>query len=223
VSGDALVRLRGAPTTLLCDALRATGRDPARFVIAGLPPLAGGPGPVIGPAITTRYEPTGETVTPDDVRRFVFDPVDGARPGEVWVVATGSDRLLSMMGDIVALRCRRVGLAAAVIDGGCRDLAALETLGFPVFARGPCPYGPFGVLRPVGANIPVVCRGVEVQPGDLVAADRDGVVVLPPDVALQVADLWPARAAREARARAQVGEGARLSAAYPLTLSPPRT
>jgi regulator of RNase E activity RraA len=223
VTGDVLARLRGAPTPLLCDALRTTGREPARFAITGLAPLAGGPGPVIGPAITTWYEPSAETATSDDVRRFVFDPIEAARPGDVWVVATGSDQILSMMGDIVALRCCQVGLAAAVIDGGCRDLAALEALGFPVFARGPCPYGPFSVLRPVGANVPVVCRGVPVSPGDLVAADRDGVVVLPPDVAAQVADAWPERAAREAQARAQVTRGVPLAAAYPVAPSRPRT
>jgi regulator of RNase E activity RraA len=222
VTEQVLTGLRGAPTTLLCDALRATGRDPARFVITGLAPLAGGPGPVIGPAITTRYEPSGEPVMPEDVRRFVFDPIDAGRPGEVWVVGTGSDRVLSMVGDILALRCRQRGLAAAVIDGGARDLAALDALGFPVFARGACPHGPFGVLRPVGANVPVVCRGVEVRPGDLVAADRDGVIVLPGDVAAEVARAWPERAAREARARAQVAEGAPLSAAYPLIPPVPR-
>jgi 5-oxopent-3-ene-1,2,5-tricarboxylate decarboxylase/2-hydroxyhepta-2,4-diene-1,7-dioate isomerase len=222
VTGDVLARLRGASTTLLCDALRATGGEPARFVIARLPPLAGGPGPVIGPAITTRYEPSGEMATADDVRRFVFDPIDSGQPGEVWVVATESDQILSMMGDIVALRCRQVGLAAAVIDGGCRDLAALEAVGFPVFARGPCPYGPFSVLRPVGANVPVVCGGVTVNPGDLVAADRDGVVVLSPDVAAQVADAWPARAAREAHARTQVAQGVPLAAVYSYSVTPSR-
>ena len=222
MTANVLARLRGAPTTLLCDALRAVGREPARFAITGLPPLAGGPGPVIGPAITTRYEPSAETATADDVRRFGFDPIEAGRPGDVWVVATGSDEILSMMGDIVALRCRQIGLAAAVVDGGCRDLAALEAVGFPVFARGVCPYGPFSVLRPVGANVPVVCRGVPVSPGDLVAADRDGVVVLPPDVAALVADAWPARAAREAEARAQVARGTPLAAAYPVTPSRPR-
>jgi 4-hydroxy-4-methyl-2-oxoglutarate aldolase len=161
-------------------------------------------------------------MTPEDVRRFVFDPIDAGRPGEVWVVATESDRIVTMMGDIIALRCRQRGLAAAVIDGGCRDLAALDALGFPVFARGPCPHGPSGVLRPVGANVPVVCRGVPVRPGDLVAADRDGVVVLPGDVAAEVARVWPARAAREARARAQVTEGGSLAAAYPLAPPLPR-
>ena len=214
--------LRGAPTTLLCDALRASGRDPAGFVISGLPPLVAVSGTVIGPAITTRYEPSGERATQEDVRRFVFDLIDAGRAGDVWVVATGSDLVLSMMGDIVALRCQQRGLAAAVIDGGCRDLAAIDALGFPVFARGPCPYGPFGAMRLVGANVPVVCRGVAVRPGDLVAADRDGVVVLPPDVAADVAPLWRERAAKEARARAQVAAGAPLSVAYPLTSLEPR-
>src|SRR5262249_22319437 len=182
----------------------------------------GGAGPVIGPAITIRYEPSGELMTPEAVRRFVFEPIDAARPGEVWVVGTESDRILSMMGDIIALRCRQRGLAAAVIDGGCRDLAALDALGFPVFARGACPHGPGGVLRPVGANVPILCRGVRVRPGDLVAADRDGVVVLPADVAPEVAHAWPERAAKEARARAQVAEGAPLAVAYPLTSPRPR-
>ena len=128
-----------------------------------------------------------------------------------------------MMGDIVALRCRQVGLAAAVIDGGCRDLAALEALGFPVFARGPCPYGPFSVTAARRGERPGRLPGCARSPGDLVAADRDGVVVLPPDVAAQVADAWPERAAREAQARAQVVRGVPLAAAYPVTPSRPRT
>ena len=80
-----------------------------------------------------------------------------------------------MFGDIIVLACERQGLAGLVTDGGCRDLDPMERLGVPVFARGTCLYGPSGVIRPVAANVPIVCGGVEVVPGDVIAADVDGV------------------------------------------------
>jgi len=77
------------------------------------------------------------------------------------------------------LPSKRNGMAGAVTDNGCRDLQTFRDIDFPVYARGAVPYGPSDVARPVAANVPVICGGVEVRPGDKIAADSDGVIVVP--------------------------------------------
>jgi regulator of RNase E activity RraA len=76
--------------------------------------------------------------------------------------------------------------SGAVIDGGVRDVSYLQKLGFPVFALGIVPSTSVTHYRFAGSNIPVVCDGVAVSPGDFIAADQDGVVVVPHASAAQV-------------------------------------
>ena len=71
------------------------------------------------------------------------------------------------------------GYVGAVVDGGVRDVAQLKRIGFPVYALGPVPSTSIGHYKFGGANIPMLCDGVQVQPGDIIAADQDGVVVVP--------------------------------------------
>jgi regulator of RNase E activity RraA len=76
--------------------------------------------------------------------------------------------------------------SGAVIDGGVRDTAYLRKIGFPVFALGEVPSTSVGHYRFAGSNIPVVCDGVTVSPGDIVTADSDGVVIVPRASAAEV-------------------------------------
>ena len=78
------------------------------------------------------------------------------------------------------------GFAGAVVDGGVRDLPQLKRLGFPVYALGPVPSTSIGHYRFGGVNVPVLCDGVQVTPGDIVVADQDGVVVVPKASAAEV-------------------------------------
>jgi regulator of RNase E activity RraA len=71
------------------------------------------------------------------------------------------------------------GYVGAVVDGGVRDVAQLKRIGFPVYALGPVPSTSVGHYKFAGGNIPLLCDGVQVEPGDIVAADPDGVVVVP--------------------------------------------
>ena len=119
-----------------------------------------------------------------------------------------------MFGDIIVLACERQGLAGLVTDGGCRDLDPMERLGVPVFARGTCLYGPSGVIRPVAANVPIVCGGVEVVPGDVIAADVDGVLVIPSAVVPEVARLRAELDTKEEETRHLIEEGGSLRASY---------
>ena len=76
--------------------------------------------------------------------------------------------------------------AGAVIDGGCRDVIEIESMGFPVFTKGIAPTNSVGRYINVGKNIPVTCGGVAVAPGDIIIGDSDGVVVVPQQFALDV-------------------------------------
>lgn len=95
----------------------------------------------------------------------------------VMVVEDGVD--IAGMGGLMGTAMYAREFAGAVIDGGVRDTAYLKKIGFPVYALGIVPSTSIHHYRFGGANIPVVCDGVEVKAGDIIAADQDGVVVVP--------------------------------------------
>lgn len=208
--------LRGANASLLCDALGRLGHDVRKLAMsrAGVRPMFPVAGTVIGPAVTTRYEPARAPATIDDIRRYVFDPADEAPSGAVWVTSSGTDEVLSMFGDIIVLACQQRGLAGLVTDGGCRDLAAIEAIGLPVFARDVCLYGPGSVIRPTAANVPVICAGVEVRPGDIIVADVDGVLVVPRVAVDDVVRVRQELEQHEGETRRLIEQGGSLRASY---------
>jgi regulator of RNase E activity RraA len=95
----------------------------------------------------------------------------------VMVVEDGAD--IAGMGGLMGTAMAAREFSGAVIDGGVRDVVYLRKIGFPVYALGIVPSTSVHHYRFAGSNIPVVCDGVEVKPGDIVAADADGVVVVP--------------------------------------------
>lgn len=95
----------------------------------------------------------------------------------VMVVEDGED--IAGMGGLMGTAMAARGYAGAVIDGGVRDVAYLRKIGFPVFATGIVPSTSVHHYRFAGAQIPLVCNGVAVNPGDIVVADSDGVAVVP--------------------------------------------
>jgi regulator of RNase E activity RraA len=102
----------------------------------------------------------------------------------VMVVEDGAD--IAGMGGLMGTAMAARNFSGAVIDGGVRDVAYLQKIGFPVFAQGVVPSTSISHYRFAGANIPVVCDGVSVSPADIVVADADGVAVVPRAEALQV-------------------------------------
>jgi len=123
-----------------------------------------------GPAFTLRCWPADNLT--------IHRAVEMAGHGDVLVIDGGSGRDTALIGDILVYAARLRGVAGIVLQGLVRDSAALAAQGLPVFSSGATARGP--VKETIGAlQVPIQCGGVLVRPGDLVAGDDDGVVVVP--------------------------------------------
>ena len=171
-----------SPTTL-ADAL---SRE--QVMDSGIRPLWQGMPRVAGPAYPVRC-PAGDNL-------MLHAAIYRAPPGTVIVVEAG-DSDYAVAGGNVCLVAQRRGIAAFVVDGVIRDLAEVREHGFPVFARGVIPIP--GAKDAIGVlNGPIRCGGIQVQPGDIVVAGEEGIVVVPADRAAAVLQVAEARAAKEA-------------------------
>lgn len=133
-----------------------------------------GKGGVVGPACTVKVYP-GDNL-------MVHKALDIAQPGDVIVIDAGASTLNGIVGDLICTKAQHRGVAGFVIDGLFRDFDEVAELGFPVFARGVTPIGPLH-RGPGEINFPISCGGIVVNPGDLVCADENGVVIVRRDCA----------------------------------------
>jgi 4-hydroxy-4-methyl-2-oxoglutarate aldolase len=128
------------------------------------------------------------------------------RPGDVVIVALSAENTDGLFGELLATSYRARGARGLVIEAGCRDVAELHAMSFPVWSRAISAKGT--VKATVGSvNIPVVCGGALIHPGDVVAADDDGIVVIPRAAASQVADAAATREQKEDANRKRLAAG----------------
>jgi len=112
--------------------------------------------------------------------------IDQGGANSVYVMTVEDGQDIAGMGGLMGTAMAARDFSGAVIDGGVRDTAYLRKIGFPVYATGIVPSTSVHHYRFAGANIPVTCNGVTVNPGDIVVADSDGVVVVPKEHAAEI-------------------------------------
>ena len=132
--------------------------------------------------------------------------VEVCQPGDIMVVGCTADNTDGMFGELLATSLRARGVRGLVIDAGCRDVRAITEMGFPVWSRAISARGT--VKASLGAvNLPIVCAGIAIAPGDVVVGDDDGVVIVPRKTAAAVAKAGREREAKEAESRKRLAAG----------------
>jgi len=144
-------------------------------------------GQVVGRALTALVRPAPpEKATPALSTKHSVGIIDNARPGEVAVIVVEDGLDVAGIGGLMATAAKSREMAGAIVDGGARDIGEIRALGLPVYSRSVIPSSTVGRYATVGNQMPVMCAGVMVKPGDIIVAGEDGVVRVPQEKAAEV-------------------------------------
>lgn len=219
LSNETREHLRQAGTPNVANRLLRRGLR--NVVMHGVSPLKRDQPKLIGEAFTLRFIPAREDL--DSMKNYGLESnlhrraIEECPPGEVLVIDAFDDTRASAMGDMMARRLAHRGAAGVVTNGGFRDADGILGTGLPCYHRQPAvPATPIH-LHPVALNEPVGVGGVAVYPGDVIFGDADGVVVIPADLAAEVAAEAADDAAYEVFAAEKIAEGRTLFDVFPAT------
>ena len=196
-SRELMTRFAGLGTGPICDALGRFGA--LDYQIKPLDPQM----QLVGTALTVWTRPCDNLA--------VYKALELAQPGDVLVIATENYTNNTIWGELTTLIARALGIAGMITDGTVRDAQAIRASGLPVFARGLTPNSPLK-HGPGKINVPIICGGAAVHPGDIIVGDADGVVVVPVARAEEVLEQVAAIEKKEAAIRAEIASGSTFPA-----------
>jgi regulator of RNase E activity RraA len=183
-------KLKRVSTPTLATALYKRGLR--QQFIQDVQPLSPMKESMVGEAFTLRYMPAREDLNPLTAFRDRSHPqrkaVEECPPGAVFVIDSRKDARAASAGGILITRLMVRGAAGVVTDGGFRDSAEIASLGFPAFHSRPSAPTNLTLHQAIEINGPIGCGDAPVFPGDVVVGDADGVIIIPADIADEIAD-----------------------------------
>jgi regulator of RNase E activity RraA len=219
-SKDLIKRLEGIGSATASGELRKLGIKAA--VIDGLTSFVPGKS-VVGPAITLQYMPKREDQFPEGEYRDPESQVHRhalyhVQSGDIIVVDGRGEISSGVFGEMMLTFLKGKGGLGIVIDGAIRDYGDSKELGLGMWMKGVTPYSHTQTVQfPYAYNVPIDCAGTLVMPGDIIIADDDGAVVVPAQLAEQLAEVGGEHAEWEVFVRIKLAEGGDLRKYYPMT------
>ena len=190
-------------------------------VIQDVHPLSPVQPVLVGEAFTLRYMPAREDLNQLAVFRDRAHPqrkaIEECPPGAVMVMDSRKDARAASAGSILVTRLMKRGVAGVVTDGGFRDSAEIARLGFPAYHHRPSAPTNLTLHQAIDINVPIGCGDAPVFPGDVILGDSDGVVVIPANLADEIAEEAYEMTAFEDFVTEQVNNGMAIYGLYPAT------